>query len=46
MTPWQLSQNDPLVGETMQNAVDNIVKGIASPKDALAQAVERVKARL
>ena len=46
MTPWTLNTNDRLVGETMQTAVDNIVRGVATPADALDEAATRLAARL
>jgi ABC-type glycerol-3-phosphate transport system substrate-binding protein len=46
MIPWTLNENDSLVGETMQTAVDNVVKGVATPSEALQQATDRVKSRL
>jgi len=46
MIPWTLNQNDRLVADTIQSAVDNVVKGVATPADALKQATDRVKSRL
>ncbi|MBQ2263503.1 MAG: sugar ABC transporter substrate-binding protein [Loktanella sp.] len=46
MSPWTLNTNDRLVGETMQSAVDNIVRRVATPEQALEQAQTRLAARL
>lgn len=46
MKPWGLNPNDRLANDTIQVAVNNVVKGVETPALALENAAKRVRARL
>jgi ABC-type glycerol-3-phosphate transport system substrate-binding protein len=46
LIPATLNAKDNIVGAAMQTAVNNIVQGVATPEEALAQAKTEVAARL
>ncbi|GAB5430042.1 MAG: extracellular solute-binding protein [Devosia indica] len=46
LIPATLNSNDNIVGSAMETAVNNIVQGVATPEEALAQAKSEVAARL
>lgn len=46
LIPSTLNKNDNIVGSAMETAVNNIVQGVATPEEALAQAKTAVAARL
>jgi ABC-type glycerol-3-phosphate transport system substrate-binding protein len=46
LIPATLNANDNIVGSAMETAVNNIVQGVATPEEALAQAKTEVAARL
>jgi ABC-type glycerol-3-phosphate transport system substrate-binding protein len=46
LIPSTLNKSDNIVGAAMETAVNNIVQGVATPEEALAQAKTEVAARL
>ncbi|EAR51869.1 sugar transport system (sugar-binding protein) [Oceanicola granulosus HTCC2516] len=46
LVPLTLHPLDSIAQSAMQTAVDNVVRGVMSPQEALAQAKEQVEARL
>lgn len=46
MVPFTLNEADSIALPAIQTAVDNVVRGVMSPEEALQQAKEQVEARL